>query len=188
MNFTKNEFFFRIMAITGFGVAASLFNVISLSWWSAALCGLLFSLLFTLFSQRILSQHVFGKIGQGSFAWYGVHSALGLIGYIALLYLFAFTFSISVSSTWDFYAVAAAGYITVCQHSLREFFWLLPSVLEDCVEDYNALMQPIDCVSALRIVEAEILLAKGISPAPAEETHANDAAASADNQLRQARE
>lgn len=129
MNLTKNEFFFRIMAITGLGVAASLFNTISLSWSTGALCGLFFSLLFTLFSQRILTQHVYGKIGSGPLAWYGIHSVLGLIGYSALLYLFAFTLSISVSSGWVFYALAAAGYITVCERSLKEFFWLLPFVL-----------------------------------------------------------
>ncbi len=70
-----------------------------------------------------------GKIGQGPFAWYGVHSALGSIGYIALLYFFAFMLSISVNSGWVFYAVAAAGYITLCERSLREFFWLLLFVL-----------------------------------------------------------
>ncbi len=129
MNLTKNEFFFRLMAITTLGVVASIFNAISLSWWTGGLCGLLFSLFFTLFSQRVLAQHVFGKIGQGPLTWYGVHSALGLVGYIALLYLFAFTFSISVSSGWVFYAVTAVGYITVCERSLKEFFWLLPFVL-----------------------------------------------------------
>lgn len=66
-----------------------------------------------------------GKIGQGPFAWYGVHSALGSIGYIALLYFFAFMLSISVNSGW----VLAAGYITLCERSLREFFWLLLFVL-----------------------------------------------------------
>jgi hypothetical protein len=129
MPFTKNEFFFRLMAINVLGVAASLLNTISLSWWTGGLCGLLFALLFTLFSQRLLRPYVFGKIGPGPFAWYGVHSALGLIGYIALLYFLAFTFSISVTSGWVFYALVTAGYITVCARSLQEFFWLLPFVL-----------------------------------------------------------
>lgn len=126
MGITKNEFFFRLIAMTVIGAAASLLGIISSSWWAGGLFGLLFGMVFTMFSQRILANKVFGNVGKEPMVWYGVHSILGGIGYVVMVYLFGFAFSIHATTGWLFYTVASATYMLLCERSLRQFFMLLP--------------------------------------------------------------
>ncbi|CAN5147197.1 hypothetical protein BH11CYA1_BH11CYA1_28280 [soil metagenome] len=126
MGITKNEFFLRLVAMIFIGAASSLVGVISSSWWAGGLFGLLFGLVYTMFSQRILANMVFGKVGSDMLAWYGVHSVLGAIGYVAMLYLFSFVFSIHATGGWLFYTIAGGAYALLCERSLRKFFMLLP--------------------------------------------------------------
>lgn len=129
MNLTKNEFLFRLIAMTVIGVAAALLGTISSSWWAGGLFGLLFGMVFTLYDQRILANKVFGKVGNDTVIWYLVHSVLGGIGYVAMFYAFGFAFSITAAGGWLFYTAATITYAILCQRSLREFFYLLPMYL-----------------------------------------------------------
>jgi len=126
MNITKNEFFFRLIAMIVIGATAALLGTISSSWWAGGLFGLLFGLVFNLYDQRILAAKVFSKVGKDAVTWYLVHSVLGGIGYLAMVYAFGFVFGITAIAGWPFYAVATATYALLCQRSLREFFHLLP--------------------------------------------------------------
>lgn len=126
MGITKNEFLFRLIAMIVIGAAASLLGLISSSWWAGGLFGLLFGLVFTTYSQRVLNNMVFGKVGNDMLAWYGVHSVLGGIGYVAMLYLFGFAFGIHAAAGWLFYVVATGTYALLCERSLRQFCMLLP--------------------------------------------------------------
>ncbi len=126
MNITKNEFFFRLIAMTIIGAAAALIGVISSSWWAGGLFGLLFGMVFTLYDQRILAQKVFGKVGQEPFTWYLAHAVLGGIGYVAMVYIFGFAFGITAAGGWLFYTAATITYAILCERSLRQFLYLLP--------------------------------------------------------------
>jgi hypothetical protein len=126
MNITKNEFFFRLIAMTIIGAAAALIGVISSSWWAGGLFGLLFAMVFTLYDQRILAQKVFSKLGKEPFFWYFIHAVLGGIGYVTMLYAFGLIFSINPIGGWLFYTFATINYAILCERSLREFFYLLP--------------------------------------------------------------
>lgn len=126
MNITKNEFFFRLIAMTIIGAAAALIGVTSSSWWAGGLFGLLFGMVFTLYDQRILAQKVFGKVGKEPFSWYFAHAVLGGIGYVAMVYLFGFAFSITAAGGWLFYIAATTTYAILCERSLRQFVYLLP--------------------------------------------------------------
>jgi hypothetical protein len=129
MSLTKNEFFFRLIAMIVIGAAAALLGTISSSWWAGGLFGLLFAMVYTLYDQRILAAKVFGKVGNDTVIWYLVHSVLGGIGYLAMVYGFGLAFGITAAAGWPFYAVATATYVLLCQRSLREFFYLLPMYL-----------------------------------------------------------
>lgn len=126
MNITKNEFFFRLIAMTIIGAAAGLIGVISSSWWAGGLFGLLFGMVFTLYDQRILVQKVFGKLGQEPLFWYFIHAVLGGIGYVTMLYAFGFIFSINAIGGWLFFTFATINYAILCERSLRVLFQLLP--------------------------------------------------------------
>lgn len=129
MNITKNELIFRLVAMIVIGAAAALLGTISSSWWAGGLFGLLFGMVYTLYDQRFLAAKVFGNVGKEVITWYFVHSVLGGIGYLVMVYVFGFAFGIHAASGWLFYAVATAAYAILCERSLREFVWNLPTYL-----------------------------------------------------------
>lgn len=129
MALSPRTFGIRVTCTTLLSLSASLFGAISTSWLAACLLGILGTFVFTFVSERILREHVMGKIGKGLLSWYCVHLLGETITVACIFWLFGWVFGTSIASAFSFWIIMILVWLVLCREMLGLIFGMLPFAL-----------------------------------------------------------
>lgn len=102
------------------GLVAAVLGGITASALGAIGLGLLFALVYTIVENGVFRQGLFGKIGSGPLAWFGVQSLGEFIAYFGGAWLLGHFFGVHIAS-WLGWVVFIGVGVVILQDTFRTF-------------------------------------------------------------------